>query len=230
MNTKTLSQATKSNRRDAGKNKNYSLALQHTISFFSDVLSNFFFKKSPFFCPIILSVLFECPIFSPIFFVRLFCPFYLNVRYFVRSIWMCDFFCSIFLVWFFSDLFKCPIFLVRSILLSDFFVWCFVRSSLMSDFSVQCFFVQFFVRSIWMSDFFSDFFVQFFVRSILKSDFFFWFFVRDIWMSDFFVRSFYLIYLSDQLSDFLSDFFLIYLNVRYFCTSVLHVQCCFVAN
>ena len=80
------------------------------------------------------------------------------------------------------------------------------------------FFVQFFVRSIWMSDFFSDFFVQFFVRSILKSDFFFWFFVRDIWMSDFFVRSFYPIYLSDQLSDFLSDFFLIYLNVRYFCT------------
>ena len=133
MNTKTLSQATKSNRRDDGKNKNYSLALQHTISFFSDVLFNFFFKKFPFFCPIILSVLFECPIFSPIFFVRLFCPFYLNVRFFLF-----DFFSLIF-----SDLFKCPIFLVRSILISDFFVWCFVRSSLMSDFSVQCFLSNF---------------------------------------------------------------------------------------
>ena len=166
MNTKTLSQATKSNRRDAGKNKNYSLALQHTISFYSDVLSNFFFKKFPFFCPIILSVLFECPIFSPIFFVRLFCPFYLNVRYFVRSIWMCDFFCSIFLVWFFSDLFKCPIFLVRSILISDFFVWCFVRSSLMSDFSVQCFLSNFLsvlfecriFSPIFLSNFLSDLF------------------------------------------------------------------------
>ena len=166
MNTETLSQATKSNRRDAGKNKNYSLALQHTISFFSDVLSNFFFKKFPFFCPIILSVLFECPIFCPIFFVRLFCPFYLNVRYFVRSIWMCDFFCSIFLVWFFSDLFKCPIFLVRSILISDFFVWCFVRSSLMSDFSVQCFLSNFLsvlfecriFSPIFLSNFLSDLF------------------------------------------------------------------------
>ena len=162
MNTKTLSQATKSNRRDAGKNKNYSLALQHTISFFSDVLSNSFFKKSPFFCPIILSVLFECPIFSPIFFVRLLCPFYLNVRYFVRSIWMCDFFCSIFLVWFFSDLFKCPTFLVRSILISDFFVWCFVRSSLMSDFSVQCFLSVLFecriFSPIFLSNFLSDLF------------------------------------------------------------------------
>ena len=166
MNTKTLSQATKSNRRDAGKNKNFALALQHTISFFSDVLSNFFFKKFPFFCPIILSVLFECPIFSPIFFVRLFCPFYLNVRYFVRSIWMCDFFCSIFLVWFFSDLFKCPIFLVRSILISDFFVWCFVRSSLISDFSVQCFLSNFLsvlfecriFSPIFLSNFLSDLF------------------------------------------------------------------------
>ena len=158
MNTKTLSQATKSNRRDAGKNKNFALALQHTISFF--------FKKFPFFCPIILSVLFECPIFSPIFFVRLFCPFYLNVRYFVRSIWMCDFFCSIFLVWFFSDLFKCPIFLVRSILISDFFVWCFVRSSLISDFSVQCFLSNFLsvlfecriFPPIFLSNFLSDLF------------------------------------------------------------------------
>ena len=122
----------------------------------------FFFKNSHFFCPIILPVLFECPIFSPIFFVRLFCPFYLNVRYFVRSIWMCDFFCSIFLVWFFSDLFKCPIFLVRSILISDFFV----RSSLMSDFSVQCFLFNFLsvlfecriFSPIFLSNFLSDLF------------------------------------------------------------------------
>ena len=54
-------------------------------------------------------------------------------------------------------------------------------------------------------------------------------------MSDFFLRSFYPIYLSDQFSDFLSDFFSDLFEcpiffVRYFCTSVLHVQCCFVAN
>ena len=45
-------------------------------------------------------------------------------------------------------------------------------------------------------------------------------------MSDFFVRSFYPIYLSDQLSDFLSDFFLIYLNVRYFLSDIFVQVCC----
>ena len=83
------------------------------------------------FCPIILSVLFECPIFCPIFFW----PIYLNVRFFLS-----DFF-----IRFFSDLFKCPIFLVRSILMSDLFVWFFIRSIWMSDFFVP-FFVQFFVH------------------------------------------------------------------------------------
>ena len=90
MIMKTLSQATKSNRRHAGKYKNYSLALQHTISIFSDFVSNLFFKFPiflsdyfvlsilmsnfflRFFLPDYLSVLFECPIFCPIFFVGFF--------------------------------------------------------------------------------------------------------------------------------------------------------------
>ena len=89
------------------------------------------------------------------------------------------------------------------------------------------FFVLFFVRSIWMSDFFSDFFVQFFVRSILKSDFFFLDFLSEIFECPiFFVRSFYPIHLSDILSDFSSDLFLIYLNVRYFLSDVFVHVCC----
>ena len=108
MNIKT-SQATKSNRRDAGKYKNYSLALQNTITVESDYfvrsiwmshfLVRFFFVR--FFAPTFLSNLFECRFFSPIFlsdlFIRFFCPFFfcslfrptfcpLNVRFFVRSI------------------------------------------------------------------------------------------------------------------------------------------------
>ena len=108
MNMKTLSQATKSNRRHAGKYKNYSLALQHTISIFFRFCVQSFFQISHFFvrlfCPFYfnvqfflrfflsdyLSVLFECPIFCPIFFVG----------FFVRSSWMCDFFVQYF----------CPIF------------------------------------------------------------------------------------------------------------------------
>ena len=116
----------------------------------------FFLKNSHFFvrlfCPFYLNVQF----FLRFFFVRLFCPFYLNVRFFLF-----DFFSLIF-----SDLFKCPIFLVRSILISDFFVWCFVRSSLMSDFSVQCFLSNFLsvlfecriFPPIFLSNFLSDLF------------------------------------------------------------------------
>ena len=103
MNIKT-SQATKSNRRDAGKYKNYSLALQ---------------KKNDswvrLFCPFYLNV----PFFGPIFFVR----------FFVQSIWMPIFFsdifvwsiCPNFLAYFFCPLFRptfCPLnvrFFVRSI-------------------------------------------------------------------------------------------------------------------
>ena len=93
MNMETLSQATKSNSRDAGKYhyKNYSLALQHTIQFFPMFCPIFFFNF-PFFCPIIFSVLFECPIYfsdffcpiilSVLFECPIFCPIYLNVRFF----------------------------------------------------------------------------------------------------------------------------------------------------
>ena len=100
MNMKTLSQATKSNRRHAGKYKNYSLALQHTISIFSDFVSNLFFKF-----PIFLSDYFVRSILMSNFFSDFFCPitcpFYLNVRFFVQ------FFLSDFL----SDLVECAIFL-----------------------------------------------------------------------------------------------------------------------
>ena len=100
MNMKTLSQATKSNRRHAGKYKNYSLALQHTISIFSDFVSNLFFQISH-------------------FFVRLFCPFYFNVQFFLRFflsdylsvLFECPIFCPIFLSDFLSDLVECAIFL-----------------------------------------------------------------------------------------------------------------------
>ena len=127
MNTKTLSQATKSNRTHAGKYKNYSLALQHTILIFSDFGSNLFFKFpiflsdyfvssilvsnffSDFFLSDYLSVLFECPIFCPIFFVG----------FFVRSSWMCDFFVRYFCPIFLSDFF--PIYLNVWYLLSDLF-------------------------------------------------------------------------------------------------------------
>ena len=139
MNMKTLSQATKSNRRHAGKYENYALALQHTISIFSDFVSNLFFKF-----PIFLSDYFVRSILMSNFFSDFFCPitcpFYLNVRFFVQFFCriFCPiqlnerFFCPIFLpdcfIRFFFDLFKCLISFVRSFLMSDFFVWFFVRS------------------------------------------------------------------------------------------------------
>ena len=113
MNMKTLSQATKSNRRHAGKYENYALALQHTISIFSDFVSNLFFKF-----PIFLSDYFVRSILMSNFFSDFFCPitcpFYLNVRFFVQ------FFLSDFL----SDVVEWAIFFVRyfcPIFLSDFF-------------------------------------------------------------------------------------------------------------
>ena len=130
MNIKT-SQATKSNRRDAGKYKNYSLALQNTITVESDYfvrsiwMSHFFgpifFVR--FFAPTFLSNLFECRFFfsdifgwsiCPIFlsyfscslFRPTFCP--LNVPVFVRSI--CPIFYPIYVNVRFLVRIFCPIF------------------------------------------------------------------------------------------------------------------------
>ena len=128
MNIKT-SQATKSNRRDAGKYKNYSLALQNTITVDSDYfvrsiwMSHFFgpifFVR--FFAPTFLSNLFECRFFSPIFladlFVRFFCPIFF-VRFFVRLFvpWMYHFLSDLFVRFFIRSMWMslvrifCPIF------------------------------------------------------------------------------------------------------------------------
>ena len=142
MNIKT-SQATKSNRRDAGKYKNYSLALQILLQLSPIILSvlfecpifwsDFFFR---FFAPTFLSNLFECRLFSPIFlsdlFVRFFFPLFrptfcpLNVPFFVRSI--CPIFYPIYVNVRFLVRIFCPIFCLnylnvrffRPIFLSDF--------------------------------------------------------------------------------------------------------------
>ena len=109
-----------------------------------------------------------------------------------------------------SDIF-CPIFFnVR--------LFCLVFCPIYLNVRFFCpmFFVQFFVRSIWMSDFFSDFFVQFFVRYILMSEFF------SDFLSDIFECP---IYLSDLLFDFFR-FFLIYLNVRYYLSDIFVHLCC----
>ena len=115
MNMKTLSQATKSNRRHAGKYENYVLALQHTISIFSDFVSNLFFKF-----PIFLSDYFVRSILMSNFFSDFFCPitcpFYLIVRFFVQ------FFLSDFL----SDVVEWAIFL--SDIFARFFYQIFFRS------------------------------------------------------------------------------------------------------
>ena len=115
MNMKTLSQATKSNRRHAGKYENYVLALQHTISIFSDFVSNLFFKF-----PIFLSDYFVRSILMSNFFSEFFCPitcpFYLIVRFFVQ------FFLSDFL----SDVVEWAIFL--SDIFARFFYQIFFRS------------------------------------------------------------------------------------------------------
>ena len=105
MNIKT-SQATKSNRRDAGKYKNYSLALQNTITVESD-----YFVRSIWMSHFLVRFfLFD-------FLLQLFCPIYLNADFFVWSIH------PIFLSYFFWSLFRptfCPLnvpFFVRSICL-----------------------------------------------------------------------------------------------------------------
>ena len=137
MNIKT-SQATKSNRRDAGKYKNYSLALQNTITVESDYfvrsiwMSHFLVRFFLFdfllqlFCPIYLNADFFlryfCPLFRPTFcplnvwfFVRSICPIfypiYVNVRFLVRI------FCPIFCPNYLNVRFFRPIFFVR--VLSD---------------------------------------------------------------------------------------------------------------
>ena len=108
MNIKT-SQATKSNRRDAGKYKNYSLALQNTITVESD-----YFVRSIWMSHFLVRFfLFD-------FLLQLFCPIYLNADFFLRYfclIYLSDFF----VLFFFWSLFRptfCPLnvpFFVRSI-------------------------------------------------------------------------------------------------------------------
>ena len=121
MNIKT-SQATKSNRRDAGKYKNYSLALQNTITVESDYfvrsiwMSHFLVR---FFLFDFLLQLF-CPIYlNADFFLRYFCLIYLSEFFglFFLSAFSSDFlslectiFCSIYLSDFLSNLCECPIF------------------------------------------------------------------------------------------------------------------------
>ena len=166
MNIKT-SQATKSNRRDAGKYKNYSLALQNTIAVESD-----YFVRS------IWMSHFLVRFFWFDFFLQLFCPIYLNADFFLRFfclIYLSDFFvlfflvafspdflslectifCPIYLSDFLSDLCECPIFSPNfssnflskqfecSLFSSDFFCPRFVRfngsnySASMSSFSLS---------------------------------------------------------------------------------------------
>ena len=113
--------------------------------------------------PIILSVLFECPIFLVRFFLfdfllQLFCSIYLNADFFLRYFWLiylsdffvlfflfafssdflsleCTIFCPIYLSDFLSDLCECPIFSPN--FLSNFLSKLFECSLFSSDFFVR---------------------------------------------------------------------------------------------
>ena len=143
MNIKT-SQATKSNRRDAGKYKNYSLALQNTITVESD-----YFVRSIWMSHFLVRFfLFD-------FFLQLFCPIYLNADFFLRYfclIYLSDFFVLFFLFAFSSDFLslECTIFYP---------IWC--ECSIFSPNFLSNFLSKLFECSLFSSDFFVRFFVRF---------------------------------------------------------------------
>ena len=144
MNIKT-SQATKSNRRDAGKYKNYSLALQNTITVESD-----YFVRSIWMSHFLVRFfLFD-------FFLQLFCPIYLNADFFLRYfclIYLSDFFVLFFLFAFSSDFLSLECTIFCPIYLSDF----------LSDLC-EC--------PIFSPNFLSNFLSKLFECSLFSSDFF----------------------------------------------------------